>query len=100
MRVVSWMVIFGAVSALMYRGLAPLLGEGDLHDIDAILVAGTMADDRIAQIAQCVRELDDEPGSQGASTTEPSATEAPRDLLSRADADDVAACRRKVMAQK
>ncbi len=95
MRIVSWVVILGSVSALLYRGAEPWFQESGLPYVDAEQALGTMADERVAKIAQCVRDRTDGPEDEGRAGTETA-----RATLSRADSDDVAACRRKVLAQK
>lgn len=95
LRIVSWVVILGSASALLYRGAEPLFRESGLPYVDAEQALGTMADARVAKIAQCVRDRTHGPEDEGRPDAETA-----RATLSRANSEDVAACRRKVLAQQ
>lgn len=65
MRVISWTVVFGAVSALVYTGLKPVLRNLDFPVLEATQVGGTIVAPRHEK-EQIAHPLQGEGGSEAA----------------------------------
>lgn len=57
MRVISWTVVVGSVSAILYGGVRPLIQDLNLPEVNATQAAGTVARPSISAADPCI-ELD------------------------------------------
>lgn len=96
MRVVSWVVIVGSVSALVYRGVGLLVDDEPRPSVEAERTLSAMADERTAdRLEACIRERagNDVPTDALDGVVEPGTP------ISKDDLEEIGTCRHKHLAR-